>query len=73
MPGEDETNGFFVSCFIRRDAANAGLKRKTEDEELAQNKKQRRKNKPKKKKKLAAAATAGVAPRANHPSHSDSE
>jgi len=72
MPGEDETNGFFVSCFIRRDATSVGLKRKAEDEELAQNKKKRRKNKPKKKKKLAA-ATADVAPMANHPSHSDSE
>ncbi|KAH7106309.1 S-adenosyl-L-methionine-dependent methyltransferase [Auriculariales sp. MPI-PUGE-AT-0066] len=53
MPGEDETNGFFVSCFVRRSSLSAvGQKRNATEaaDSAGPKKKKRRKNKKKKKK-----------------------
>ncbi|EEB87488.1 hypothetical protein MPER_15146, partial [Moniliophthora perniciosa FA553] len=30
MPGEDATNGFFVSCFVRQETSNGNRKRKAD-------------------------------------------
>lgn len=41
MPGEDATNGFFVSCFVR--VSNSNKRKSIEETSTAQRKKRKRK------------------------------
>ncbi|CAO3636900.1 unnamed protein product [Mucor fragilis] len=54
IPAEDLTNGFFVSCFIRRSAASESSKRPLEDQQTAADKSPNKKKKKNNKKKKAA-------------------
>jgi hypothetical protein len=56
-PSEDFTNGFFVACFLRKeattDAANEQKRKLEDDAEASSSKKSKKKNKKKKKKAKA--------------------
>lgn len=55
IPAEDLTNGFFVSCFIRKSAASEANKRPLEeDQQTAASKSPNKKKKKNNKKKKAA-------------------